>query len=216
MSLDSISRMVENRTSVLFFKLLLTSSKSIGCWQCIMLYKIPWRDIDSYYQDSEKKIAEGRKEAMDGRLFLLGIMCQEMCLLSPFFVSSCYLVCRRTYCILGVSASRRETRALCKNQSMCCFLLYTWDLWKRRAVSCSNGKHAEYPVWGGCNQMPKEQSSYGCWLGSAPKSVQMSRASFKTNKPTNQRTLSLQVDRKSCPWVCICNRKKWNFILMIS
>lgn len=184
-SLDSISRMVENRTSVLFFKLLLTSSKSIGCWQCIMLYNIPWGGYWQLLSRLRKKNCR-RKERSYGWQFISSCnnVSRNMSF-SLFFVPSRYLVCRSTYCILGVRASGRETHALCENQSMCCFLLYTWDLWKSKAVSCSNGKHAEYPVWGGCNQMSEEQSSSGCWLGSAPKSVQMSRACFKTNKPNN-------------------------------
>lgn len=67
-------------------------------------------------QNKKKKFAEERKEAVDGRLFLLGIMCQEMCILLLLFASSCYLVRRTTYYILCITPSRRETHALCEDQ----------------------------------------------------------------------------------------------------
>lgn len=58
------------------------------------------------------KIAGARKEAVDVRSFLLGIVCQEMHILLLHFAPSCYLLYRTTSCDLYVTLSQGETHAV--------------------------------------------------------------------------------------------------------
>lgn len=141
-----------------------------------------------------------------------------MCILLLLLVSFCYLIYRTTYCVLCAIPSWRETHTLfiwCWSWSAAnqlvhmLFLSLYWGIYGKgnqlvavmgimQSVPCAKCLRA-IPLLSGI-------SSEECTWGDQ---------GFLYWRKKKKQYFYLQVDCSLFPWLYICGRKKWNFVLMM-